>query len=342
MIRSIEWLGDRVRFIDQTTLPLQEEYIETSDVHVISDAIRALKIRGAPLIGISAAYGVALAASHYEGKDVPTFREFVRRVSALLASTRPTAVNLRWALDRLERVVVPETSIFAARKALINEAISIHREDEEMCRRIGDHGAELVPNNATILTHCNTGALATGGDGTALSVILSSARAGKSIKVVADETRPLLQGARLTTWELMKAGVDVTLITDSTAAALMATKNIDLVITGADRIASNGDTANKIGTYALAVSARYHGIPMYIAAPSSTIDPSIQSGESIPIEERGSEELTTMFGQRIAPEGVATFTPAFDVTPSSLITAIITERGIHRPPFAFTIESIKA
>ncbi len=335
MITSIEWLDGRVRFIDQTRLPLSEEYIVTDDFNVIAEAIRSLRIRGAPLIGIAAGYAIALAATHYQGKELATFLEYLHRASKLIAATRPTAVNLAWAIDRLNGKLRSCSSIVEAKKMLVDEAGRIHREDQEMCLRIGENGAGLVPQNASILTHCNTGALATGGEGTAQSVITTAHRQGKRVSVYADETRPLLQGARLTTWELQKAGVPVTLITDSTAAALMKQKKIDLVIVGADRIASNGDTANKIGTYALAVAAHHHAVPMYVAAPSSTIDLSIETGEAIPIEERSDKELTQIGATSIAPDGVPAYTPAFDVTPASLITAIVTEAGIHRPPFVF-------
>ena len=334
-MKSIEWLGDRVRLIDQTKLPLDETHLVTDDYKVLAQAIRALKIRGAPALGIAAAYGVVLSAIKHDGKDLESFRNHVQRAIEELASTRPTAVNLFWALERMRNVLCSASAVESIRMLLIQEAVRIHREDEEMCRRIGEHGAELIPQRATIMTHCNTGALATGGEGTAQSVITTAYRAGKSITVYAGETRPALQGARLTAWELMKAGVDIRLITDNMAAYLMKQGKIDLVLVGADRIAANGDVANKIGTYSLAVAAKYHGVRFYVAAPSSTIDSSINSGDQIPIEQRDPDEVTQGFGRRVAPEGVAVYSPAFDVTPAEILTAIITEHGVHVPPFAF-------
>jgi methylthioribose-1-phosphate isomerase len=335
MVRSIEWCGDSVRFLDQTKLPLEEIYTVTKDYRKIAEAIRRLEIRGAPLIGIAAAYGVALAGHYSTRKDHHLFVKEIQDAADELASTRPTAINLFWALERMRNIVVQSSDMNVIKNMLIEEAIAIHREDKEMCRRIGENGARLIPETAYILTHCNTGALATGGEGTAQSVITTAARIGKKIRVYADETRPLLQGARLTTWELMKNGINVTLITDNVAAFLMQQKKIDLVITGSDRITANGDAANKIGTYSIAVQAKYHGIPFYIAAPTSTIDPSLSSGDAIPIEERNSEEITNGFGLRTAPDGVQVYAPAFDVTPASLISAIITDRGVFYPPYHF-------
>ncbi len=334
-MKSIEWCGNSVRFIDQTRLPLEEIFIQTDDYNVVAEAIRTLRIRGAPLIGVAAAYGVALAALKHSVTDAQLFRQHVLRAIDELASTRPTAVNLFWSLQRMKRVVDTPPSFEEVQKAVVDEAKRIHHEDEEMCRRIGLAGAAVVPQHATILTHCNTGALATGGDGTAQSVITTAHRQGKSIKVFADETRPLLQGARLTTWELQKAGIDVTLITDSMGPVLMSHKKIDLVIVGADRIAANGDVANKIGTYNLAVNARYHHVPFYVAAPGSTVDITTADGTRIPIEQRNPKEVTEGFGRRITPEGINVYSPAFDVTPAELITAIITEQGVHVPPFVF-------
>lgn len=335
MVKAIEWCGDSVRIIDQTKLPLNESYIQTDDFRVLADAIRTLKVRGAPLIGIAAAYGVALAAVRHSGNDLPAFQQSMHAAVADLRATRPTAVNLSWALERMSKIIERATSVDEARSRLIEEALTIHRDDAEMCKRIGEHGASLVPQSASILTHCNTGALATGGEGTAQSIITTAVKQGKTVRVYADETRPLLQGARLTTWELLKLGIDVTLITDNMAASLMQQRKIDLVIVGADRIAANGDTANKIGTYNLAVLAKYHGVPFYVAAPTSTIDATIQSGDRIPIEERHAKEVTEGFGQRTAPEGIKVYSPAFDVTPAALIAAIITDQGIGRPPLDF-------
>jgi methylthioribose-1-phosphate isomerase len=337
MIKSVEWCGDSIRFIDQTKLPLEEIYIQTSDLEVIADATRKLKIRGAPLIGITAAYAVAIAAIRSSKPDYSQFKNEIESAIELLASTRPTAINLFWALNRMRKILTNQNNINDARSNLTNEAVQIHDEDRKMCERIGEYGSELIPVNARILTHCNTGALATGGEGTAQSIIVYSQKQGKQISVFADETRPLLQGARLTTWELMKNGIDVTLITDGMAAFLMQQKKVDLVVTGADRVAANGDTANKIGTYSLAVNAKLHNIPFYIAAPVSTIDIKVPSGSEIPIEERNSEEVTKWMGKQIAPDGVKVYSPAFDITPASLISAIVTDGGIFYPPYNFCL-----
>jgi methylthioribose-1-phosphate isomerase len=336
-MKSIEWLGDRVRLIDQTKLPLEELYIETGDYRVVAGAIRTLSIRGAPAIGIAAAYGIALAALESGGTSLEELVRDVGRAADELASTRPTAVNLFRALRRMRAVLDSADSAERARSLLAEEALNMHREDETMCRCIGEHGASLVPDPAIILTHCNTGALATGGSGTAQSIITTARRRGKSIRVFATETRPALQGARLTAWELMREGIDVTLITDGSASFVMSRMGVDLVVVGADRIAANGDSANKIGTYALAVAAHYHRIPFYIAAPTTTIDPELESGELIPIEERSAGEVVESFGKRTAPVGVGVYAPAFDVTPASLIAGIVTETGIHAPPFDFRL-----
>ena len=338
-MKSVEWLGDRLRLIDQTKLPLEERYVDTADYRVVADAIRTLMIRGAPAIGIAAAYGLALAALESGGDSgsasMELFVRDVHRAGDELASTRPTAVNLFRALDRMRAILQEAGSPERARSLLVEEALKIHREDETMCRLIGEHGASLVPGRATILTHCNTGALATGGSGTAQSVITTARRLGKSVRVYATETRPLLQGARLTSWELMREGIEVTLITDGSASFVMSRMHVDLVIVGADRIAANGDAANKVGTYALAVAANYHGIPFYVAAPTTTIDPALESGALIPIEERAAEEVVESFGRRTAPPGVRVYSPAFDVTPASLIAGIVTETGIHTSPYDF-------
>ena len=334
-MKSIEWCGNSVRFIDQTRLPSEELYVVTDDYRILADAIRTLKIRGAPVIGIAAAYGVALASLKSAGTDSHSFRSQVKNAISELASTRPTAVNLFWALQRMEQVLDKSQTIEDARSTLVKEAVAIHHEDAEQCRRIGENGLDLVPQRASILTYCNTGALATGGEGTALSIIAAAHRIKKSVKVYVCETRPALQGARLTTLELMNYGIEVILLTDNMAGFLMYQEKIDMVLVGADRIATNGDTANKIGTYNLAVLANYHNVPFYVAAPSSTIDTSIASGAEIPIEQRDGQEVVEVLGMRIAPVGVQTSSPAFDVTPSDLITAIITDKGVHRPPFLF-------
>jgi len=342
-MKSIEFVDGRVRFIDQTRLPHEEIVVETDDSVVVVDAIRSLAIRGAPLIGIAGAYAVVLASRKLETVPKDSFLNGLSRSIALLRGSRPTAFNLFWALDRMENVAKNHlsescTSISAA---LRDEAIAIHREDEQMCTRIGEHGASLFDKGARILTHCNTGALATGGSGTALSVIMTASSHGKIERVYVDETRPALQGARLTMWELMKASVPATLITDSTAASLMRQGKIDAVIVGADRIAANGGVANKIGTYNLAVIAEKHGLPFYVAAPSSTIDFSIDSEMKIPIEVRDTDEVVEIFGRRIAPEGAEAFAPAFDATPPEMISAIITELGVFRNPFATTLIELK-
>jgi methylthioribose-1-phosphate isomerase len=342
-MKSIEWLGDRVRMIDQTRLPLEEVYIETDSYLEIADAIKKLKIRGAPAIGIAAGFGFALGALQFDGNDRAAFDRQLDEVAAVLSSTRPTAVNLSWALNRMKCVLNENSrrSVKEMKDLLVDEAKKIQSEDIETCRRIGQHGSELVPQRAGILTHCNTGALATGDYGTAQSIIVTAHEKGKQVRVFVDETRPLLQGARLTTWELKKQNIEVTLITDNTAAFVMKQGLVDLVVVGADRIASNGDVANKIGTYNLAVLAEKHKIPFYVAAPISSIDFQLASGADIPIEERDSKEVTEGFGKRIAPDGVNVYSPAFDITPHELLTAIITEHGITRPPYDKTISSLR-
>ena len=340
-MKNIEWKDGVVRFIDQSQLPAKEIYVETDDPAVIEDAIRTLKIRGAPALGIAAAYGVMLGicSAHVTSSEEleKIFEETARRIT----STRPTARNLFWAIERLRKLLRKSNgdSVRNLEQKILLEALRIHEEDTEMCAAIGRHGSELVPLTATILTHCNTGALATGGEGTAQAVITTAFRQGKKIFVYADETRPLMQGARLTTWELMKEGIDVTLITDSTAAIAMRKKKVDLIIVGADRIAANGDTANKIGTYGLAILAKEHHIPFYVAAPTSTIDSETTSGDNIVIEERNPDEVVVVSGKRIAPNNVKVYSPAFDVTPNGLISAIITERGILRAPYGASINA---
>ncbi|NUN69312.1 MAG: S-methyl-5-thioribose-1-phosphate isomerase [Bacteroidetes bacterium] len=335
MIKSIEWCGSSVRFLDQTLLPGDEVYIDTEDPAVLIDAIKRLKVRGAPLLGIAAAYGLLLSLIPMRTASRDAFLVAADRSADAIAASRPTAVNLFWALERMKRLLRlnPHNAPDELFDMLQTEALAIHQEDRAMCDAIGVAGAALIPDGANVLTHCNTGALATGGIGTAFGVLYTAHRAGKRIVVYADETRPLLQGARLTMWELQKAGIPGVLITDNTAAWTIRTKRIDAIITGADRIAANGDTANKIGTYNLAVLAKEHGIPFYIAAPSSTVDTSIADGVAIVIEERSGDEVTRSFGTTTAPAGSSVFAPAFDVTPHHLISAIITDRGVHRPPF---------
>lgn len=334
-MNSIEWRGQTVRFIDQTELPLREVYSETSELSVLTSAIVTLKVRGAPLLGIAAAYGILLGVQSAKYSPIGMFQEMFESAAREIAATRPTAKNLFWAVERMRNVL--RLNLQENTKSLFDklesEAIAIHDEDRSKCDRIGKFGAELILDRANILTHCNTGALATGGIGTAFGVLLTAHRSGKNIHVFAGETRPLLQGSRLTMWELMNAGIPSTLITDNTAAWTIKIKKVDLIIVGADRIASNGDTANKIGTYNLALLAQAHQIPFYVAAPSSTIDFSMGSGAEMTIEERDGKEITGGFAHLVAPEDVDVFAPAFDVTPGNLITAIITENGILRPPF---------
>ncbi len=333
MIKPIEWLGDRVKILDQTKLPQQEVYLELSDHRSIASAIIELKIRGAPAIGIVGAYAIALAAQKIKAGSKEEFSEKLRDSISIIAATRPTARNLFWAIDRMKKVAQADNTIEQIKAALVSEAIKINSEEIEADQKLSQLGAELIEDGFTILTHCNAGSLATAGYGTALGVIKQAKEQGKKIKVLATETRPLLQGARLTTWELKRANIPVTLITDSMAGYFMSRGEVSCVIVGADRIAANGDTANKIGTYSLAVLAKENGIPFYVAAPTSTVDLSLASGKGIPIEQRSQEEVTHIQGVSIAPEGIEAANPAFDVTPHRYITAIITERGIIREPY---------
>jgi methylthioribose-1-phosphate isomerase len=336
----VEWLGDRIRIIDQTRLPREEAYLELGDHHSIASAIAELKIRGAPAIGIAGAYAIALGALKSDTAGRDEFLKKLHGIIADIAATRPTARNLFSALERMGKAAEAGKDAAEIRAALVAEARKIHAGEAEATRLLSLHGAELIKDNATILTHCNTGPLATAGHGTALGAITTAKEQGKSIRVLATETRPLLQGARLTTWELKKAGVPVTLITDSMAGYFMGRGEVDAVITGADRIAANGDTANKIGTYTLAVLAHENSVPFYVAAPTTTIDASLASGEDIPIEQRRPDEVTHLQGTPIAPEGVSAANPAFDVTPHRYITAIITEKGIIREPYDEGIRGI--
>ena len=324
--------------LDQTRLPREEIERECRRWEDVAEAIRSLVVRGAPAIGVAAAFGVALAARQSEATSADGLIADLEVAIKGLAATRPTAVNLFWALDRMRRTAMSgaELPVAALRARLLAEAQAILAEDIAANRALGDHGASLVPAKARILTHCNAGALATAGYGTALGVVRSAYAQGKVDLVWVDETRPVMQGSRLTAWECVREGIPHRLVADVVAASLMARGQVDLVVTGADRIAANGDTANKIGTYALAVLARHHHVPFYVAAPFSTIDPSIASGEHIPIEERDASEVRRIGGQATAPEASPVYNPAFDVTPASLIAAIITERGIFRPPFRFT------
>lgn len=339
-IKTIQWVNNASRMIDQTSLPKEFKQVDITSCESMYEAIKTMIVRGAPAIGIAGAHGVALAAleASKSCSDRITFDKFVKQKSEYLKSSRPTAVNLMWAVDRQLQLLKYQCSIDELTQKLIQNAITMENEDIEINKKMGDYGAEIVPKGATILTHCNAGALATVGYGTALGVIRSAFAKDKTIKVFADETRPRQQGARLTSWELTEDGIDTTLITDGMCSYFMSKKMIDLVITGADRIASNGDTANKIGTYTVAIAAKYHNIPFYIAAPLSTIDLSIASGKEIPIEERNHEEVTHINGDWICAKNVNIINPGFDVTPHELISGIITEKGILRPPFDMSIK----
>ncbi len=340
-IKPIEWREDKIILLDQTRIPWEEKYLELTDVPGICEAIKALRIRGAPAIGVAAAYGLALGAQSIETASIDDFLKELGEITKTIAATRPTAVNLFWALDRMNRVVRDNPSVESIKDALIEEAGIIEKETAEDDRRMSLAGADLIEDGFTILTHCNAGALATAGYGTALGVIGAAHAQGKKIEVFADETRPLLQGARLTTWELMRAGIPVTLITDNMAGHFMKTGRIDCVVVGSDRIAANGDVANKIGTYSVAVLAHENNVPFYVAAPVSTIDYSISSGDQIPIEERSPEEVTHPYGLQIAPEGVKVASPAFDVTPNRYVSAIITEKGIARVPYTESLYQMR-
>jgi methylthioribose-1-phosphate isomerase len=344
---TLQWLGGidgHLLLLDQTKLPGSIEFLECTSVDEVWIAIQELSVRGAPAIGIAAAYGVCLGAQGALKADLAEMQRRISQVCDYLATSRPTAVNLFWALDRMRKVSQQASaSPTELAQLLLGEAHAIHFEDAEMCTAIGKHGADLLaelPQGAGILTHCNAGALATGGDGTALSVIFELARRGKAPRVWVDETRPLLQGARLTTFELMQREIQCTLICDNMAAHVMQAGQIQAVITGADRIAANGDAANKIGTYGVAVLAHAHGIPFYIAAPTSTFDLAIQSGSEIPIEQRSGREIVQGFGKATAPAGVSAYNPAFDVTPARLISGIITERGVILEPNADKIAKL--
>lgn len=339
LYQTLRWQGDAasgaLMLIDQTLLPRTFSEIRCETSEQLWEAIRSLRVRGAPAIGVAAAYGVVTGTQRLRATPLTEFRAAVERVCSDLATSRPTAVNLFWALDRMRAFCASCLQTHSSdqlHNLLLEEARRIDQEDQEMCLAIGRHGNELLRSGMSVLTHCNAGGLATAGDGTALSPIFAAVKSGKAIHVFADETRPLLQGARLTAWELQQRGIPVTLICDNMAGQVMKEGRVDMVITGADRIAANGDSANKIGTYSVAVLARHHGIPFCIAAPSSTFDLSLDSGAAIPIEQRSSSEVTDGFGRPTAPVGVHVYNPAFDVTPAELITALITERGvIHKP-----------
>src|SRR5262249_46422682 len=335
--KTIEWTDAGVVMIDQRKLPTVEEYPIFKTYHEVADAIRVMVVRGAPAIGVAAAMGIALGIRDSKAEDLDVLRGEFKQITETLAATRPTAVNLFWAIDRMKRCFKDAATNGADRATianrLIREALAIQTEDIESNRRMGRFGQELLPNSGTILPHCNAGALATAGYGTALGVIRAAVENGKTLRVLADETRPFLQGARLTAWELWKDDIDVRVISDNMAGSFMRQGLIDAVIVGADRIAANGDVANKIGTYPVAVLAKQHEIPFYVAAPFSTLDLSIPDGSHIPIEQRDPTEVTHVGGVRIVPDGVSVFNPAFDVTPHQFVTAIITDRGVVQPPY---------
>ncbi len=342
--KTIEWKGDRVRILDQRRLPREVRFLDCRDASSVAQAIRTMAIRGAPAIGVAAAMGIALAAKRIRSNQPKIFQKNLERVCDEMGQTRPTAVNLFWAVNRMKKILnlVHVDGVEKSRHHLIEEALRIYKEDVETNRKIGENGRRLIHSGDGILTHCNAGALATGGFGTALGVIYAARDEGKQFQVFVDETRPMLQGCRLTAWELVQEKIPATLITDSMAGVLMRKGLVNLVMVGADRIAGNGDTANKIGTYGLAVLSKSHGIPFYVAAPTSTIDLTLVSGEGIPIEERNIAEVTHFCGYPIAPKGVKAFNPAFDVTPHSLIHGIITEKGIIRRPFHKNLRKISA
>ena len=339
-MKAIEWVASKVRVIDQTKLPNEEVYLEFSDYREVAAAIKEMRIRGAPAIGVAAAYGMALGAQGIKTKSISEFLAELRYVSDTLASTRPTAVNLFWALERMNRVAAEGKDTSQIKTSLIAEARNIDTEGEQANRRIGYNGAQLIKDGFSVLTHCNAGALATEGYGTALGVIRAAREQGKSVCVYADETRPLLQGARLTAWELMQDDIPVTIITDNMAGHFLKSGKIDCIVVGADRIAANGDVANKIGTYSLAVLAMENAVPFYVAAPTSTIDLSISSGDEIPIEERSPDEVTQIQGFYIAPKGAQALNPAFDVTPHSYISAIITDKGVVHEPYEIRLNEV--
>ncbi|MEK7800922.1 MAG: S-methyl-5-thioribose-1-phosphate isomerase [Pseudomonadota bacterium] len=328
----ITWQDGKIKLIDQTKLPLCFEYVLIDTVGDLVHAIKTLKVRGAPAIGIAGAFGAALAAHQFKGDNKAAFFHHVEKAISALAASRPTAVNLFWALERMRKVLMSQDgkTVSSIKKRLLAEAQAILEEDKKICRDIGRQGAKLVKDRMTILTHCNAGGLATVDYGTALGVMYAATEQGKKIRVFVDETRPLLQGARLTAWELLESGIEATLICDNMAASVMGQGLVDMVIVGADRIAANGDTANKIGTYGVAILAQYHKIPFYIAAPLSTFDFSLKTGKQIPIETRNEEEVTSFGGKRVAPAGIKVYNPAFDVTPHQLITGFITEQGVFK------------
>lgn len=342
VVTAVDWspsgVGERlgVRIVDQTRLPLEYVTVDLRTVEEVCEAIMTLRVRGAPAIGIAGAMGLAAALAPFADEPLERFRWRLAGAAERIGATRPTAVNLGWALGRMvSRAERTRGGPAELLDAMREEATAIRDEDRAMCRSIGEHALPLVPDGARVLTHCNAGALATGGIGTALAPLYLAHAAGRRIQVLADETRPLLQGSRLTAWELQRAGIDVTVLCDGMAPSLMAAGGVDLCLVGADRIAANGDVANKVGTLGVALAARHHGIPFYVLAPSSTLDPDTATGADIPIEQRSASEVTRLAGREVAPPGVRVYNPAFDVTPASLVTAIVTDRGIWTPPYDF-------
>lgn len=336
MIQTVEWTEAGVRFIDQTRLPTEEVYVTCTTYQQVADAIRTMVVRGAPALGVTAAMGVALGVRDSKAKNAADLRKEFDEIARAIAATRPTAVNLFWGIERMRRKfeALESQPVAEIKNALIAEAQQMHAEDIAANMAMGRHGATLMPASGGVLTHCNAGALATCGYGTALGVIRAAVADGKKLQIFADETRPFLQGSRLTAWELQKDGIPTTVISDNMAGAMMAQGKIKAVIVGADRIAANGDVANKIGTYSVAVLAKEHGIPFYVAAPWSTVDMKTPDGNKIPIEQRSAREVTHMNGKQITPDGVGVENPAFDVTPHRYVTAIITERGVAKAPLA--------
>lgn len=345
MIPTLAWTPEGVRFIDQTKLPLEESYVLASTYEQVADVIVTMVVRGAPAIGVSAAYGIALGALRTTAATPQEFAPEFEKICARLAGTRPTAVNLFWAIDRMKKLfadmLASGATLARIQEKILAEAHAMYQEDIAACKTMGAFGGALLPQEGGVLTHCNAGALATCGYGTALGVIRSAVEQGKRIRVFADETRPFLQGARLTAWELMEDGIDTTVICDNMAASLMRAGRIQAVVVGADRIAANGDFANKIGTYNVAILAKEHGIPFYVAAPWSTIDTATPTGDAIPIEERSPVEVTHHGGKQLTPNGVGICNPAFDVTPAKYVTAIITERGVLRAPYAESLREME-
>ena len=347
MIPTLEWTADGVRFLDQTRLPLEETYVLATTSDQVATIITTMVVRGAPAIGVAAAMGVALGVKNSTATTIPALTSELESISKTLAATRPTAVNLFWAIERMRRrffalAAQPGIIIAAIQDGLVAEARTMYDEDIAACRTMGAYGAPLMPASGGVLTHCNAGALATAGYGTALGVIRAAIEQGKKIHVYADETRPLLQGSRLTAWELMKDGIPTTVISDNMAGATMLQGKIRAIVVGADRIAANGDVANKIGTYTVAVLAKEHSIPFYVAAPLSTVDWACPDGSKIPIEQRNAREVTHIAGRQMVPDGVAIENPAFDVTPAKYVAAIITERGIARAPFDNSLRKLAA